>query len=181
MIRDKEITDKEQCESCKSFFDKKVAVFRCKCGRSWWLKGEEYIEIAKEKNETLICSIDGVPLVEYDFGMYLIDDKQEKDNMTTFDKIRQWGEDKGLTGENGRATTAGQMWKLQEEFDELRDAIIRNNHAELEDAIGDIVVVLTLLARLWGYKIEDCIDSAYDVIKSRQGKMVDGVFVKEAQ
>ena len=101
--------------------------------------------------------------------------------MTTFDKIRQWGVDKGLTGENGKATTAGQMWKLQEEFDELRAAIIRNNHAELEDAIGDIVVVLTLLARLWGYKIEDCIDSAYDVISKRTGKMVNGVFVKDAQ
>ena len=44
-----------------------------------------------------------------------------------------------------------------------------------------MVVVLTNLAGLEGLKIEDCITSAYDVIKSRQGKMVNGTFVKESK
>jgi hypothetical protein len=44
-----------------------------------------------------------------------------------------------------------------------------------------MVVVLTNLAALEGLRIEDCIISAYDVIKSRQGSMVNGTFVKETQ
>jgi len=42
-----------------------------------------------------------------------------------------------------------------------------------------MVVVLTNLAKLRGYNIEDCVTSAYDVIKSRQGKMINGTFVKQ--
>jgi hypothetical protein len=41
-----------------------------------------------------------------------------------------------------------------------------------------MVVVLTNLSELRGYNIEECIDSAYNVIKSRQGKMINGTFVK---
>ena len=47
------------------------------------------------------------------------------------------------------------------------------------DAIGDAVVVLTNLAALEGLKIEDCVVAAYDVIKSRQGSMINGTFVKQ--
>jgi hypothetical protein len=43
-----------------------------------------------------------------------------------------------------------------------------------------MVVVLTNLAKLKGYNIEDCIDSAYQVIAERTGKMVNGTFVKDA-
>ena len=44
---------------------------------------------------------------------------------------------------------------------------------------GDMVVVLTNLAELSKLRIEDCIDSAYDEISSRKGKMINGTFVKE--
>lgn len=47
------------------------------------------------------------------------------------------------------------------------------------DAIGDIYVVLTILSTQLGYSIEGCVDTAYEEIKDRQGKMIDGVFVKE--
>ena len=101
--------------------------------------------------------------------------------MTTFDKIRQWGIDKGITGENGKATIEGQMQKLDEEHEELFHAVVKRDHEEVKDAIGDMSVVLTLLADMWGMSVEDCIDSAYDVISKRTGKMVNGVFVKDAQ
>ena len=42
-----------------------------------------------------------------------------------------------------------------------------------------MIVVLTNLAALEGLKVEDCITSAYSVIKNRQGKMENGTFVKE--
>ena len=50
---------------------------------------------------------------------------------------------------------------------------------EIKDAIGDMVVVLTNLASLCGLVIEDCIDSAYNEIENRKGKMINGTFVKE--
>ena len=42
-----------------------------------------------------------------------------------------------------------------------------------------MVVVLTNLAHLHGTEIEDCISQAYNEIKSRKGKMINGTFVKD--
>jgi NTP pyrophosphatase (non-canonical NTP hydrolase) len=67
-----------------------------------------------------------------------------------------------------------------EEAGELAKAILKNDHVEFVDAIGDCVVVLTNLAKLNGYNIEDCINSAYDVIAKRKGTMIGGTFVKES-
>jgi NTP pyrophosphatase (non-canonical NTP hydrolase) len=107
----------------------------------------------------------------YDF---LIENK-ELENLNIFDLIRQWAEDKGIY-KSGDAKT--QYVKLMEEAGELAQAILKNDEPEVIDAIGDMVVVLTNLAKLKGHNIEDCIKSAYDVIKLRQGKMINGTFVK---
>jgi hypothetical protein len=40
-------------------------------------------------------------------------------------------------------------------------------------------VVLTNLAKLKGYNIEDCINGSYEIIANRKGQMVNGTFVKE--
>jgi len=61
----------------------------------------------------------------------------------------------------------------------LSKAILKNDEEEFIDAIGDCVVVLTNLAKLKGYNIEDCINSAYNVINKRTGKMQNGTFVKD--
>ncbi len=47
------------------------------------------------------------------------------------------------------------------------------------DGIGDCVVVLTNLAELIGIPIEECIDQAYNEIKNRKGKMVNGTYKKD--
>ena len=99
-----------------------------------------------------------------------------KEVTNVYDLIRQWADERGIY-RNGDAKT--QFIKLQEETGELARAILKSNREELIDAIGDAVVVLTNLAALEGLKIEDCVTSAYDVIKSRQGSMVNGTFVKE--
>lgn len=93
-----------------------------------------------------------------------------------FDKIREWAHAKGIYMHGDPKT---QYIKLQEESGELAKALLKNDEAEVIDAIGDMVVVLTNLARLKGYKIEDCIDSAYNVIAKRTGKMENGTFVKD--
>jgi len=98
-----------------------------------------------------------------------------KDLPDRFDLIRFWAQDKGIY-KTGDART--QFVKLMEEAGELAQAILKNDEPEVIDAIGDMVVVLTNLAKLRGHNIEDCIDSAYNVIKSRRGKMINGTFVK---
>ncbi len=99
-----------------------------------------------------------------------------KDIPDRFDLIRFWAQDKGIYAK-GNSTT--QYVKLMEEAGELAKALLNNDKAEIVDAIGDITVVLTNLAELEGVKIEDCIDTAYNVIARRKGKMINGTFVKE--
>jgi NTP pyrophosphatase (non-canonical NTP hydrolase) len=108
-------------------------------------------------------------------AMQLAESMNKDEAPNVYDSIRQWASDRGIY-KNGDAKT--QFIKLQEETGELARAILKNDRAELIDAIGDAVVVLTNLAALEGLKIEDCVESAYGVIKSRQGSMVNGTFVK---
>jgi NTP pyrophosphatase (non-canonical NTP hydrolase) len=93
-----------------------------------------------------------------------------------FSSIREWAKDKGIY-QKGDVKT--QYIKLLEETGELAKAILKNDEPEIIDAIGDCVVVLTNLAKLKGYNIEECINSAYNVIKLRTGKMQNNTFVKD--
>jgi len=93
-----------------------------------------------------------------------------------FQKIRDWASQRGLYVKGDSKT---QYIKLQEEAGELAKALLKRDHEEIVDAIGDIVVVLTNLAHLEGFKIEECVESAYEVIAKRTGKMVNGTFVKD--
>ena len=101
--------------------------------------------------------------------------KKKKNKPNIYDLIRTWATEKGIY-KTGDSRT--QYVKLMEEAGELAQALLKNDETEVIDAIGDMVVVLTNLAKLRGHNIEDCVSSAYSVIKDRQGKMVDGTFVK---
>ena len=94
-----------------------------------------------------------------------------------FDLIREWAMDRGIYKEGNSHT---QYVKLMEEAGELAKALLNKDDLEIIDAIGDMVVVLTNLAAIEGLQIEGCIDTAYNVIKKRTGKMVNGTFVKDA-
>lgn len=93
-----------------------------------------------------------------------------------YDLIRLWADERGIyrTGDNKT-----QFVKLMEEAGELGKAILKNDKEEFIDAIGDCMVVLTNLAALEGLKVEDCVVSAYNVIKDRKGSMKNGTFVKD--
>jgi len=93
-----------------------------------------------------------------------------------FDLIRDWAAVRGIYDEGN---TVVQYTKLMEEAGELAKALLNDDHDEINDAIGDMVVVLTNLAHLHGTEIEDCIDSAYTEIAGRTGKMINGTFVKD--
>ena len=97
-------------------------------------------------------------------------------SLNRFDLIRTWANERGLYD---KGDTKTQYLKLMEEAGELGRAILKDDQPEIVDAIGDIVVVLTNLSELAGYKIEHCIDEAYKVISKRTGKMQNGTFVKD--
>ena len=97
---------------------------------------------------------------------------------SVFERIRRWARERGLYKKGDSKT---QYVKLQEEAGELAKALLKQDHEEIVDSIGDIVVVLTNLAHLEGFKIEECVESAYEVINKRTGKMVNGTFVKDGK
>jgi len=70
-----------------------------------------------------------------------------------------------------------QFEKLLEEVEELRLNIM--NSQDISDDVGDIIVVLINLCERNGLSLTDCMNVAYNDIKYRTGKMVDGIFVKD--
>jgi len=92
------------------------------------------------------------------------------------ERVTKWAEDRNLVV--GSSPTL-QMSKLLEEVQELSDGLLRNDTAEICDAIGDIQVVLAVMCAQLGQDIDECREVAWEQIKDRKGKMVDGVFVKE--
>ena len=105
--------------------------------------------------------------------------------------IINWGIASNLIGPTGEATKLGQQKKTEEEVRELYDAISRVEFGiteyqeeeakpDVRDAIGDIIVTLVMQAQMWGLTITECLDAAWDEIKDRKGRMVDGIFVKES-
>lgn len=94
----------------------------------------------------------------------------------TVDNVIQWAKDRNIIG---GATALAQQDKLEEEVKELRDALEANDGVEIVDAIGDSMVVLTIQAAILGLRVEDCFKSAYDTIKHRKGKLVNGKFIKQ--
>lgn len=93
--------------------------------------------------------------------------------------VLQWGIDKNIIGTNGKGTHYGQAAKMLEEAKETYGAVRRNDLMEVKDGIGDTMVTLILLAEMYGWTLEKCLQVAYDVISKRTGKMVNGVFVKD--
>ena len=93
-----------------------------------------------------------------------------------FSLIREWAQERGLYDKGDSKT---QFAKLIEEAGELAQSLLKSDKVETKDAIGDMVVVLTNLAHLEGFAIEECIEAAYGEISKRTGKMVNGTFVKD--
>jgi NTP pyrophosphatase (non-canonical NTP hydrolase) len=88
--------------------------------------------------------------------------------------IKRWHHDRNLIeGSDDKS----QFAKLIQEAGELSDNICKGK--DIKDDIGDMIVVLINIAERNDLSITDCVRTAWDDIKDRRGKMVDGVFVKE--
>lgn len=91
-------------------------------------------------------------------------------------KVVLWAGDKGILT---KATPTTQALKTLEECHELIDAVDKENRDEVIDALGDILVTIIIQAEMQDVKLLDCLNSAYNIISKRIGKMVDGQFVKD--
>jgi phosphoribosyl-ATP pyrophosphohydrolase len=57
--------------------------------------------------------------------------------------------------------------------------VLEDEPHEFFDSIAKVMSCLELFCILQNKKMEDCLQTAYDVIKGRTGEMKDGVFVKD--
>ena len=92
--------------------------------------------------------------------------------------IETWGTGKGILP---HPNPIAQFQKTQEEVNELLAGIKKEDLDEIKDAIGDIFVTLVMQTKAWNLTMAECVESAYNVIKTRTGKMVDGQFIKDAE
>jgi len=91
-------------------------------------------------------------------------------------KVIEWANERGLIKEENAPK---QFIKLTEEVGELASALLKGNPYETIDAIGDIQVVLIILCEQLNINYNEALESAYNEIKERKGKTVNGTFIKE--
>lgn len=88
--------------------------------------------------------------------------------------VTQWHKDRNLIeGSDDKSQTL----KLLQELGELSDSVCKER--PILDDIGDMLVVMINICERNKITLENCLEVAYDDIKNRKGKMIDGVFVKE--
>lgn len=95
-------------------------------------------------------------------------------------KVNEWADDRNLK----QADPKTQWMRITEEVGEIRDVLLKPTkftepQAALKDAIGDTLVTIIVLAHQLDLDVTECLSIAYDEIKNRKGKMVNGTFVKE--
>lgn len=94
------------------------------------------------------------------------------------DNITQWADDRGiLVSENAPK----QSMKVMEELGETMGAILKGKNTDVIDGIGDILVTVIILSKQLGLDPTICLESAWNEIKDRKGKTVNGTFIKEEE
>lgn len=78
-----------------------------------------------------------------------------------------------------KADSSKQYLKVAEEVGEVASALARGQVEELKDGIGDVIVTLIILAQQNDLTLEECLRYAYNEIEMRDGKLVNGVFIKK--
>lgn len=89
-------------------------------------------------------------------------------------QVEQWSMDKDLH----KANPDKQAMKVWEESGEIAAALLRKDKEALIDGIGDTIVTLIILAQQHELTLEECLQFAYDEIKDRTGKTINGTFIK---
>lgn len=106
-----------------------------------------------------------------------------KTQSMTFEELHeaiiQWANDRNMIKQD-KLTALSQLAKVTEEHGELSAGINKNDEEKIKDSLGDSLVTLIILAQDLNFDLLDCLNIAYNVIKDRKGKIINGVFVKES-
>lgn len=129
-----------------------------------WIQGHGVRPVCKLAEDTPVDVPDEKPIEQTE---------AEKEDITEL--IKKWAVDRNVVSGDVKS----QMVKLLEEAGELAEGINKNKKDLIVDSIGDVYVVLVILCMQLGLDINDCIKVAYEEIKDRKGKLVNGLFVKE--
>lgn len=135
-----------------------------------------------EKGEREITSNKLGQLADY-FGVsipYLLGYDTDNTFSDLINKINHWADERNLK----QADPKIQWMRITEEVGEIRDVLLKPTkftepQAALKDAIGDTLVTIVVLAHQLDLDVTECLSIAYEEIKNRKGKMVNGTFVKE--
>lgn len=138
-----------------------------------WEHGASQISIREAKK---LADFFGVS-VGYLLGL----DTTENDSITDLiAKINHWADERNLK----QADPKIQWMRITEEVGEIRDVLLKPTkfnepQTALKDAIGDTLVTIIVLAHQLDLDVTECLNIAYEEIKNRKGKMINGTFVKE--
>ena len=137
----------------------------------YWEQGERQI---KPNKAQLLADYFGVEV------SYLLGYDSDNTFSDLIDKVNQWADDRNLK----QADPKIQWMRVTEEVGEIRDVLLKPTkftepQAALKDAIGDTLVTIIVLAHQLDLDVIECLGIAYDEIKNRKGKMINGTFVKE--
>ena len=91
-------------------------------------------------------------------------------------QVEDWAKNRGI---DKPENATKQLTKAMEELGELSAGINKRDRDKQVDSLGDLQVVLIILAKQLGIDYIEALESAYEVIKNRTGKTVDGVFIKD--
>ena len=94
---------------------------------------------------------------------------------TLTSQIQQCAIDRNLQTSDKKS----QLVKVVEEVGEIAAAIARGDDELLQDAIGDVFVTIVILSQCSNLDFTECVQHAYNEIKDRKGKLVDGIFIKQ--
>lgn len=92
------------------------------------------------------------------------------------EKILNWAKERNLLDPLNKQK---QFIKLIEEVGELAQGIAKNDIVQIIDSIGDVQVVLIILSALYELDNDKCLEHAYEQIKNRTGKTINGIFIKD--
>lgn len=90
--------------------------------------------------------------------------------------LAKWAKERDLLGKDPHI----QFSKIVEELGETSAAYNKQKHDDLVDSIGDLLVTIIIFSKQVGVDPVACLNEAWRTIKHRQGKTINGVFVKDS-
>ena len=90
--------------------------------------------------------------------------------------VKIWAEEKKLLKEEN---SQAQMLKVLEEVGETAGALLKNQKGDIIDGLGDSFVTLIILCYQLELEPKECLQAAWDEIKNRKGKTINGTFIRE--